>query len=169
MEIKNKPTMNIAAAMSAKTHGFTLIELLVVISIIGLLASIILVGLNNSRKKARDAKRVGDLNQLAKALELYYNDNRSYPTITSSGQLSSLVGAPALVPTYLSRMPATVNPADSTCGAGPGNGTNDYYFYANSTGASQSLTSTYIITFCLGNQTGALSAGPHTLTQAGFQ
>ena len=62
-----------------KQKGFTLIELLVVISVIGLLASVILVSLNSARQKARDAKRKADLRQLATALNLYYNDNDIYP------------------------------------------------------------------------------------------
>ena len=64
---------------SRKQKGFTLIELLVVISIIGLLASVVLVSLNSARKKARLAKRATDLTQIRKALELYYNENNSYP------------------------------------------------------------------------------------------
>lgn len=59
--------------------GFTLIELLVVISIIGLLASVLFVAVGAARAKARDTKRRADLVQLVKGLELYYNDNNSYP------------------------------------------------------------------------------------------
>jgi type II secretion system protein G len=62
-----------------KQKGFTLIELLVVISIIGLLASIVLVSLNGARSKARDAKRKMDLKQMQTALALYYDSNSQYP------------------------------------------------------------------------------------------
>ena len=68
-----------------KQKGFTLIELLVVISIIGLLASVVLVALNGARSKARDAKRVMDLKQLQTALEMYYNQYGSYPYASEGG------------------------------------------------------------------------------------
>ncbi|MDO8554977.1 MAG: type II secretion system protein [bacterium] len=63
--------------------GFTLIELLVVIAIISLLSSIVFASLNSARAKARDAKRVVDVKQLATALQLYFNDNDSFPSNTS--------------------------------------------------------------------------------------
>jgi prepilin-type N-terminal cleavage/methylation domain-containing protein len=59
-------------------QGFTLIELLVVISVISLLASVMLVALNNTRAKARDARRRADLAQMAKALEFYYDKYGTY-------------------------------------------------------------------------------------------
>lgn len=62
-----------------KSKGFTLIELLVVIAIIGILATIVLVSLNTARQKARDTKRLGDVRQVALALEMYYDDNAVYP------------------------------------------------------------------------------------------
>lgn len=50
-----------------------------VIAIIGLLAGIVLVSLNSTRAKARDAKRKADLQQLSTALNLFYDKNRYMP------------------------------------------------------------------------------------------
>ncbi len=59
--------------------GFTLIELLAVIFIIGVLAAIVIVSLGNARKKARDARRITDLDTIRTALEMYYEDHNIYP------------------------------------------------------------------------------------------
>lgn len=59
--------------------GFTLIEILVVVFIIGLLASIIIVSVNEARKKARDSRRVADLFEVRNAVEMYFNANSHYP------------------------------------------------------------------------------------------
>ena len=64
--------------------GFTLIELLVVIAIIGILASIVLVSLNNARQSARDTKRISDMRSVSLALELYYANNGNYPLPTAA-------------------------------------------------------------------------------------
>lgn len=64
--------------VSAK-KGFTLIELLVVVAVIGILASVILLGLSSVRGKGRDARRITDLKQLQNALELYFNACSHYP------------------------------------------------------------------------------------------
>ncbi|KKR78567.1 MAG: hypothetical protein UU22_C0019G0004 [Parcubacteria group bacterium GW2011_GWA2_40_8] len=62
--------------------GFTLIELLVVIAIIAVLAAVVLVALGNARTRARDARRVSDLNNVALALEVYLDTTNvaTYPT-----------------------------------------------------------------------------------------
>lgn len=60
------------------SRGFTLVELLVVIAIISILATLLLLQLGVARAKARDAKRIADINQVRSALELYFDDNGSY-------------------------------------------------------------------------------------------
>lgn len=67
--------------MKKTTHGFTLIELLVVMGIIGVLASVVLGSMAPAREKARDAKRLQDLNSIRSALELYYGANQQYPAL----------------------------------------------------------------------------------------
>lgn len=68
------------------TKGFTLIELIVVIAILGMLAIALLAAINPlaQLQKSNDARRKGDLEAIQHALELYYQDNGSYPTSASN-------------------------------------------------------------------------------------
>ena len=50
-----------------------------VVAIIGVLAAIVLVSLQNARVNARDAQRLKDLETIQGALEVYYRDNGHYP------------------------------------------------------------------------------------------
>lgn len=70
--------------------GFTLIELLIVVAIIGLLASIVLVGLGGIRARGRDARRIADLRETQNALELYYTKGNLYPAISGADSWASL-------------------------------------------------------------------------------
>lgn len=60
-------------------YGFTLIELLVVVAILGLLASIILIGVKRAASKAKTAKVKTDLVQLKKAILLLEEDTGKWP------------------------------------------------------------------------------------------
>jgi len=66
-----------------KKQGFTLIEILIVVAIIGLLASVVLVGLGSFRTRGRDSRRIADLREVQNGLELYYTKNQSYPDAAS--------------------------------------------------------------------------------------
>jgi prepilin-type N-terminal cleavage/methylation domain-containing protein len=55
--------------------GFTLIELLVVIAIIGMLSSIVLSQLNNTRRKGANAAVKNNLANLRPQAELFYEGN----------------------------------------------------------------------------------------------
>jgi len=61
------------------SKGFTIIELIVVIAIIAILAAITIFSVNKFQAKARDAVRKGSINEIQKALEMYYAVNSSYP------------------------------------------------------------------------------------------
>jgi general secretion pathway protein G len=66
--------------------GFTLIELLVVMMIIGILAVIGIGSYMNSMARGRDAKRKGDLRQIAQALNMYWADKELYPASATTIQ-----------------------------------------------------------------------------------
>ncbi len=98
-------------------------------------------------QSSRDAQRIADIRQLASALELYFNDNNSYPK-----QLSDLS------PTYMGKVPTAPTQADGSCSE-----TQNTYSY------QYEDSNTYKIDFCLGQAIGGYSAGAHSLSQAGIK
>lgn len=79
-----------------KEKGFTLVELLVVIAIIGVLATLVLLQLGTARARARDTKRIADVNQIRTAVESYFEDNGGqYPTVIDQATIGK----------YLTRVP----------------------------------------------------------------
>lgn len=90
--------------------GFTLIELLVVVSIMGILLSLSVYGMQDARKASRDGKRKTDLEQIRSALEMYKADCSGYPS-SSLSPGGSLIGSGATsscpsTNIYLSKIPA---------------------------------------------------------------
>ena len=61
-----------------KKHGFTLIELLIVVVVIGILASIAVVGYNGVRKRSFVASAEADLRNLLVKQEMYHTNNYTY-------------------------------------------------------------------------------------------
>ncbi len=97
--------------------GFTLVELLIVIAIIGLLTTAVTYAIRHVKARGRDAIRVADMDQLSKGLDLYLNENSSYPVSPSAICLdgSDLVTT-ALQTANLIKQPYTdpIYPADPT-------------------------------------------------------
>ncbi len=87
--------------------GFTLVEVLIVISIIGLLASIILVGLGTFRSRGRDTRRIADIRATQNALELYYTKNSEYPADGSWEDVSNAVVGAGIGVTKIPKDPLT--------------------------------------------------------------
>jgi len=65
--------------ITRKRKGFTLIELLIVIAIIGVLATISVVALDNARRRARDTKRLTDIRDTRSGLVIFANNRATYP------------------------------------------------------------------------------------------
>lgn len=71
--------------------GFTLIELMVVMAVIGILATLSVVGFTSARKSARDTKRTSTINGVRAALESYYGAGQSYPVTASCATMLTTI------------------------------------------------------------------------------
>jgi|GEM_PF-858479 len=116
--------------------AFTLMEILVIIVIVGVIATLTTIALNNLRSKSRDVKRISDIRQIQSALEMYKNDNNTYPQYLtpSMSLIGSLNGQ-----TYLSAIPAPPGQLDGNCSS-------DVYDYQY-----DSSSNSYSILYCLGD------------------
>lgn len=129
--------------MRTLNKGFTFIELMVVIAIIGVLSTVVMAGAASTRKSARVAQRVSDIKRVQSALDLYYSNNKAYPSTGGSwrGVCQSFNGGgaytanngqviPGLAPDYILMVPTdpqTSASNDSNCYLYASNGT-DYAF-----------------------------------------
>lgn len=71
--------------MHKPKHGFTLIELLVVIGVIAVILAVAVPNFLGARERANDAKKKAELDQVKKAMRIYYNDYEQYPAEVPSG------------------------------------------------------------------------------------
>jgi prepilin-type N-terminal cleavage/methylation domain-containing protein len=82
--------------MKKSLRGFTLIELLVGIAIIGLLSTVIAAPIQTARKKAKDAKKISELDATRLALDQYAEANSGNYPLTLA----------ALSPTFMAVLPS---------------------------------------------------------------
>lgn len=67
------------AMLKNKSKGFTIIELLVVVAVILIIASLVMVSLEESRQKSRNAARATQISEYQKAFNLYWTGTGVYP------------------------------------------------------------------------------------------
>ena len=148
--------------MHTKQEGFTLIELLVVIAIIGLLSTMAVVSLNSARAKARDAKRLSDVKQMANILSIQATEGTSAAALvgctTALSDASTCTG-PGEVSQF-SKFKDASTPG-TPCGATP-TATCQY-----SIEAAGSTVENAVIKFYLENASGGIAAGAHTIDANG--
>ncbi|MFH0856477.1 MAG: prepilin-type N-terminal cleavage/methylation domain-containing protein [bacterium] len=77
------------STLKTNQKGFSLTELMITISIISTLGTVSAAKLNGSLTAARDANRKMNIRQVQTALELYYDDNLSYPEYQGSSSNAS--------------------------------------------------------------------------------
>lgn len=130
-----------------RKKGFTLIEMLIVIAIIGILASIVLVGLGPVQRRGRDARRISDLKQVQNALELYFNKCGYYPGASEGGSACGpFNGAPSTWDNLTAALTGSnigvrQIPDDPSSGGGA-NAARNYRYAADATGSSYVLAAT---------------------------
>ncbi len=97
-------------------------ELIIAMTIVAILAGALLSNFFSSMAKGRDSRRKQDLEQIGKALELYYNDNRAYPTsMPAAGSSLTNTGSTVI---YMQKIPKDPKTGYTYTFVAPANGGN---------------------------------------------
>ena len=115
-----------------------MIELLVSLAIIGMLFAAVLALTSGVREKARDAKRMSDVREISKALELYVVNTGNFPVETEA---ISITGDDTVSSVLEDELLISEVPTD------PQYPTQVYTYQSDANG------STYTISFCLETDT----------------
>jgi prepilin-type N-terminal cleavage/methylation domain-containing protein len=78
--------------------GFTLIELLAVLALISLVSTLAVVVYGGIRSSRNDTKRLSDINLISKAMDIYYDEHKSFPTNCGNQAVSSCVALQPYIP-----------------------------------------------------------------------
>jgi len=120
------------ASACRRRDGFTLIELLVVVAIIGILASIILVSLGDSKAKSIDATIKSNLNTVKSQSQIFFTDNY-YSFLPTNGSAFSIDTCPSYDSSGTNMFSKDKNIASAIAGAteksGNGNACYNSYDY----------------------------------------
>jgi prepilin-type N-terminal cleavage/methylation domain-containing protein len=73
-------------------RGFTIVELVIVISLMGILLALGVANLTSSQANGRDAKRAGDVANIALNLEAYYTSGNGSSAAIGSYPTTALIG-----------------------------------------------------------------------------
>lgn len=160
--------------------GFTLIELLIVITIIGILATFVIISFTSAQAKARDARRRADFDALKKALEIYKSDTSdgTYPICPASAKFCTITTAvnfnstPPMSPTYIKSVPQDPINNGSDCQASPRNLVYCYWPGKTTTSFGTTCSSScnsYLLFACIenGKDTSTNTAGDATCSNYG--
>lgn len=142
--------------------AFTLIELLIVITIIGILATFVVVSFTSAQQKTRDARRKADLDAIKKALELFQTDTIGGKYPFGLGANGGNLTTPGYIKTYPKDPTTSVSYSYSAMPAG-GN------CISGNNAVDTAGCSTYTLKACLenGNDTSDGTSAPTGICTAG--
>lgn len=146
----------------AQRKGFTLVEMLVAVAILALLSAIVLASMNEAKKKARDAQRVSDLQQIQVGTRMYrdFFSTSTLPSVPSGEIFGDGAGFDTVLTPYL---PGTIkDPINS--------GTTRYYYnsaYGDCNGTHAVLIALTMERSSNGNMASVCGAGPYGAVASG--